>query len=71
MVGAPPVSRYMTLKLFMLLVKLVSRYGPVINSMYGSVILVNCFQGLAPSILEDSYRSCGIFIRIPVAISIR
>ena len=30
-----------------------------------------CCQGLAPSIRADSYRSAGMFIRMPVAMSIR
>ena len=44
----------MTLKLFILLVNEVSRYGPVIKSIYGSVIFVYCFHAPVPSIFDDS-----------------
>ena len=48
----------------------VIRYGVVTNSTYGIVIFLNVTNGEAPSILAASYRSSGIFIRIPETISI-
>ena len=46
------------------------KYGPVTNNIYGNVILANVLNGLAPSIRADSYKSSGIFIKIPELISI-
>ena len=39
--------------------------GVVTKIIYGRVIAVNVLNGLAPSIRADSYKSSGIFIRIP------
>ena len=50
-----------TLNLFTIPVKVVIRYGPVTNSIYGSVIEKNVLTGPAPSTVAASYKSAGIF----------
>ena len=45
------------------------RYGVVTNTTYGKVILKNIFVLLAPSTLAASYKSLGIFIKIPLVMS--
>ena len=60
----------MELNEFMFPTKLEMRYGVVMKNTYGSVILKNIFTVDVPSTLAASYRSVGMFIRIPDVISI-
>ena len=44
--------------------------GPVMKRMYGMVMDLNDCHAFAPSIFAASISSVGMFIRMPVAISI-
>ncbi len=67
--GLPPVRRKMTLKLLRLPMNCVIRYGVVTCNIYGNVIFKYARTGPTPSMRADSYKSAGIFIRIPVQMS--
>ena len=67
--GPPPVSKKMVLNELMLPMKELVRYGVVTKTTYGSVILKNILALEAPSTVPASYKSAGIFIRIPEVIN--
>ena len=50
--------------------KLEIKYGVVTKITYGNVILKNIFELEAPSTVAASYKSDGIFIKIPDVINI-
>ena len=67
--GKPPVNKKIVLNELILPMNEEMRYGVVTKTTYGRVILKNILVLLAPSTLAASYKSEGIFIKIPLVMS--
>ena len=64
------LSSQITLKLLIFATSELTSDGPVMKRMYGMVMDLNDCHAFAPSIFAASISSVGMFIRMPVAISI-